>query len=833
VGITRQRGGYVLTVDPMAVDLFRFRHLVTEAQLTRDDPTAWTLYSQALGLWRGDAFAPLETPWLDAVRQSVMGERLAAELDRNDVGLRCGQDAGLLVELSERASAHPLDERLAGQLMLALYRCGRQAHALDLYDRTRRRLADELGTYPSPALQRRYHQILTGVPAGEQQEGLRPRQLPAPPRSFTGRARELAELDAAFAAAGGQQVCVVSGTAGVGKTALAVHWAHQVSERFPDGQLYLNLRGFDANGPRTEPSEAIRGFLEALGVPPQRIPVGREAQGALYRSVLADKRMIILLDNAFEAEQVRPLVPAAPGCLVLVTSRNRLVSLIAVDGAKPITVDRLPPGDARDLLARRLGPERLGTEPDAVDEIVARCAQLPLALTIVAARAATHPTFRLAVLADQLRDAGGLDAFDGGEVAADVRAVFSWSYRTLSAPAARLFRLLGLQACPDLSTTAAASLAGVSRAAVRPLLAELTRTSLVEEQTSGRFSLHDLLRVYAVELAYALDPDAERRAAIHRLLDHYLHTAHRAAHLLYPRRKPLDLAPAQPGVTPQDLAGRADAVSWCTTEHTASLVAVQLAATYGLDRHASQLARAVSAYLELRGHWHDWAATQSAGLAAARRQADRPAQADIHRSLASAHLWLGRHDDAHAYLAAALDLYGELADDNGRAHTYLDISVLYELRSQHPEALDRAQQALALFQSAGDREGQARALNTVGWCQSQLGDPQQALVSCAEALSLFGELGDSRSQAATWDSIGYAHTALGQHDQAVTCYQRALDLYGEVGDRLGASVVLNHLGDCHQAAGDPDQARTAWLRAVEILDQLGHPSAGRVRAKLA
>jgi len=344
--------------------------------------------------------------------------RLAAVLDRNDLALDRGEHAGLLAELSATAAGYPLDERLAGQLMLALYRCGRQANALQRYEEVRARLADELGVDPGPRLQLLHKQILTADTALTAATSPTsrstptppvPRQLPAPPRSFAGRVRELTALDAILTA--GEQpaavvVSAVSGTAGVGKTALAVHWAHQVADRFTDGQLYVNLRGFDPSGSVMAPAEAIRGFLDALAVPAERIPASLAAQAGLYRSLLAGKRMLIVLDNARDAEQVRPLLPGAPGCLVLVTSRNRLTGLVAADGAHPLTLDLLSPAEAYHLLAQRLGADRLAAEPDAVDEIITRCARLPLALTIVAARAA-YSSFRLATIAGGLRDAHG------------------------------------------------------------------------------------------------------------------------------------------------------------------------------------------------------------------------------------------------------------------------------------------------------------------------------------------------------------------------------------------------------------------------------------------
>jgi DNA-binding SARP family transcriptional activator len=492
VSIIGRQGGYVLTVDPMSVDLHRFDHLVRRARVEPDE--AVVLLTEALGLWRGEPFATSDTPWLATVRSALETRRLAALLDRNDLVLEQGRHTELLAELDVTAEVFPLDERLAGQLMLALYRCGRQADALLRYERIRRRLADELGADPGPELRLLHRKILTADLALPVSRAV-PRQLPMPLRALAGRARELAALDAVLTGRR-PMVAAVSGMAGVGKTVLAVHWAHRVAERFPDGQLHVNLRGFGPDETATTPGEALRTLLDALG---SRVPASVDAQGRQYRDVVADKRMLILLDNARDADQVRPLLPGSPGCLVLVTSRNRLTGLVAADGAHPVAVAPLSTEDSRDLLADRLGAARIA-DSAATDEIIMRCAGLPLALTVVAARVACTG-FPLRVIAADLGE--GLDPFCDGDSATDVRAAFSWSYRALGPAAARLFRLLGLHPGQDISVENAAALFGAPR--VRPLLAELTRAHLLVERRPGRYVLHDLLRAYAVELAQIHD----------------------------------------------------------------------------------------------------------------------------------------------------------------------------------------------------------------------------------------------------------------------------------------------------------------------------------------
>jgi tetratricopeptide (TPR) repeat protein/transcriptional regulator with XRE-family HTH domain len=664
-----------------------------------------------------------------------------------------------------------------------------------------------------------------------------PAQLPLDVRGFVGRDDQLTRLDAIFAEAGQDPtaavVTTVSGTAGVGKTALAVHWAHRVAERFSDGQLYLNLRGFAPDGPAVDPGEAVRRFLDALGVPAQRIPPGVDAQASLYRSELAGRRVLIILDNARDADQVRPLLPGTPTAMVVVTSRNQLTSLVAAEGAQPLALDLLSEAEARELFARRLGNDRVAAEPDAVEEIIARCARLPLALAIVAGRAAIHPDFSLAVLAAELRDASDrLDALTGDDATTDLRVVFSWSYNTLSPRAARLFCLLGLHPGPDLSAPAAASLGGFSRRRVRSLLAELTRAHLVAEHSPGRYTFHDLLRAYAVDLARINDGDGQCDAPIHRMLDHYLHTAYRADRLLYPNRDPITLAPPQPGTLPEDLAGHGQALAWLTDEHSVLLAAVEYAARAGLDIHTWQLVWILTDFLDRRGHWNDQATTQLLALAAARRLGDVSKEARAHRRIARACIQLSRYDDAHTHLRNALGLYRQRGDLAGQADTHLDLAMMWEPQDRRTEALDHSQQALELYRAAGHQPGQANALNAVGWYNAQLGDHRQALACCQRALTLHENLGDRPGRAHTWDSLGYAYHHLGRHTQAAICYEQALHLFRDLGDRYYESIIHSHLGDTHLAAGDPDAARDAWQYAMAILDDLDHPDASRVRARL-
>ncbi|MFF0231885.1 ATP-binding protein [Micromonospora sp. NPDC005254] len=669
-----------------------------------------------------------------------------------------------------------------------------------------------------------------------------PRQLPPALPGFVGRTAQLAQLDVACAGLdtpgdGGRApaaVVTLSGTAGVGKTTLAVYWAHRVADRFPDGQLYVDLRGFDSTGTVVTTVEAVRGFLEALEVPPERIPTHLPAQVGLYRSLLAGRRMLVLLDNARDADQVRPLLVGSLTCLVLVTSRNRLAGLVATEGARPVGVELLSAAEAWQLLARRLGADRLAVEPQAVDEIIERCARLPLALAVLAARSAANPAFSLATLAAELRAAPRpLDSLDGGDAGTDVQAVFSWSYRSLTPAAARLFRLFGCHPGPDIGVAAAASLAGLPREQVPRLLAELAHAHLVSEHAPGRFGAHDLLRAYAAEQADRLEPPEARRAAIRRGLDHYLHTAHAAALLLQPGRDPVALAAAPPGVAPEEITDHAQALDWFTIEYPVLLAAVAHAKRAGFDGHAWQLAWTLVDFLQRRGRWPDLAVAQRTALAGARRAGDRLGQANAHRDLARVLSRLGRVDEAASNYRQALALFGALGDHTGQARTHRAFGAMLDGLGRYAEALDHVRRALALYRDAGHLAGEASARNAVGWAHAQLGQYRPALAHCEQALALLRRTGDRHGEANTWDSLGFIHARLGDHREAVRCYGRALRLYRRISDRYDEAETLSRLGESRHAAGDPAGAARTWRRALGILDDLGHPDGERVRALLS
>jgi DNA-binding SARP family transcriptional activator/tetratricopeptide (TPR) repeat protein len=860
-GVERCGDGYRLRIAPGEVDARRFRSLVRTARKAGDSRAAVAAFDQALALWRGPALADVPgTAKIEAIRAGLVAERLSAMEDRIGAMLHLGRDREAAEELAGLLAANPLSERLAGMLMVASCRSGRKADALQVFRDMRERLSGELAVEPGPELQRLHQRILAGdlalqAPVGEVARTnwplavvkesaaggndllVVPRQLPAAVAHFTGRAEELSLLSSSLKrlgrADGTVVISAIGGTPGVGKTALAVHWAHQVAERFPDGQLYVNLRGFGPSGPPMTAREALCGFLESLGVPEDRIPAGIDAQAGLYRSMLAGRRMLVVLDNAADEAQVRPLLPGSAGCLAVVTSRRPLQGLATAEGALRVSLDLMSEAEAGELLAARLGAGRVAAEPRAVSELAVLCARLPLALAVAAVRAASSPGLALTSLTEQLRDMRGrLDVLDAEDPASSVGAVFSWSYQNLSGPAARMFRLLSTHPGPDISLPAAASLVGVPSARARGILAELTGTHLLTEDARGRFAFHDLLRAYAMEEAQGEQDQGENLAATHRMLDHYLHTAWSAGKMLCPGRDPAFILPAAwPGTEPERIIDGGHALAWCEAEHPVLLAVITQAAAAGFDAHAWQLPWALADYFSRRGHWRDQAATQRTALAAARRLGDLAGQARAHHGLGCAQSTSSAGRAGHAHLAKALSLYQELGDQLGQSSIHLNFAMAFDYQGRPDKALPHARQVLILARASGHAIEEANALSTIGWLYAQLGDYPRALAHCRPGLDACRDLGDRNGEAATWDSLGYVHHQLAEYDQAATCYQQALRLFRDLGSRLNQALILRHLGDTSEAAGDMHGARESRRQALAILDDLHHPDATRLRRK--
>jgi DNA-binding SARP family transcriptional activator/tetratricopeptide (TPR) repeat protein len=911
--------GYVLHLVPGQPDAVAFEQQLARARQLRkggDLAGAAGALDGALGLWRGAAFAGVPGPFAETERVRLTELRSAAAEERADALLALGRHEEVIPDLTAMVADHPLRERMRGLLMIALYRSGRHAESLRVFQDGRRVLAEELGIDPGSELSRIYQQVLTSDPAlnlavrsatvsrapgsadskaADEEDGSAletglgpgrswpaddrglpvPAQLPLDAHGFAGRHDELRMLHALLSpvpSAGTVEsvpvtqvpgtvesvpvtqvpgtvesvpvtqvpgtvesvpIAVISGTAGIGKTALAVRFGHQVAKRFPGGQLYINLRGLDPGAPPMEPGEALRYFLDAFGVPPHRIPACTEERAALYRSHLDGKRVLIVLDNAADAAQVRPLLPGSPGCLVLVTSRKQIAGLVAVEGAALVTLDVLSHAEAQEMLARRLGQDRVAAEPEAADEIVEACARLPLALSIAVGRAAAKPKRPLSALAAELRDARvRLDALEADDTVTDVRAVLSWSYDQLGPTAARMFRLLGLHPGPDISLPAAASLAGIPRAEAGTALRELTRTYLVTEHLPGRFTFNDLLRVYATDQAERIDSEQERSTAVCRVLDHYLHTAMAASQRFSPFRSPLRLPPPHPGVLPADMADRDQAMAWFDAEVRVLLALIGYAEANGFDSYAWQIPWALGPFFHRRGRWRDYVATQQTALAAARRLGDPLARAHAHYLLGHAQAQLDDYDSAEPHVHQALNMFRDLGDRDGEAVVLNGLAFMLEKQGRYEEALAYAVDALRMLKAVGHWWTQATLENGVGWLYAHMGQYTDALTYCQRALSLHRESGHRGGAADTLDSLGYVYLHLGDLAQAKAHYQQAIEAYRELGAVFGEGNSLAGLGDVLASEGQPEASREAYLEAVAVLDTLPHPLADEVRARL-
>ncbi|MER5339340.1 BTAD domain-containing putative transcriptional regulator [Streptomyces mirabilis] len=866
--------GYALRTGAVSSDLDDFEEAVAQAEgrrATGDCHAAVRLLRTVLAAGEGTALAGVPGPSAEAAREDLAERRLGALELALRIELELGRHESVVPELLTLRDAHPLREAVSELLLIALCRCGRQAEALAVYTRTRRTLVEELGIEPGPSLRAVHARLLAGGvalaqptpggPAGgiEALDGsgagsrpeldisalarrtgppVHPLQLPADPPLFAGRRAQLDCGDDLLPDGDGPPdtavIAVVDGTAGIGKTTLAVHWAHRIAHRFPDGCLYVNLRGFDPAGSRMESGEAIEMFLVALGVAPQSVPESLDAQAALYRSVLADRRVLIVLDNARDTEHVQPLLPGTPGSLVIVTSRSRLSGLIAGHGAQLLPLDLLTAEESLELLTRRLGAARVGAESEAASAIVDLCARLPLALALVAARAAHHPGFRLADIVEELRaDVGSLDAFSfGDDAGTDIRAVFSWSYHALSPEAAGLFRRLTLHPGPDISAAAATALAGVPPRQSRALLTELTGASLLIEHAIGRFVFHDLLRAYGCELTTGQDSASERDAALLRMHDHYLHTAHHASVNGCPFREPIPLPPSKTGSEPLRFNDSKQGATWLRTERHVLRAIVEHAADHGYPDHAWRTAHALDLFFDALGYRHDLMEINKAALRASQAIGDPVGQAHSQRGLGFGHTHFAHADEALRLLVGALELFRETGDVSGQARTHRGLALQANELGRYDVSLEHSAQAAELYRSLGHISGEAGVLNEVGRTYLLLGDAASALEHCEKAVALQQEIGDLNGEASARDCVGRAHHHLGQYSAAVAQFERAVDLYRHQVNRYMEADTLRHLGAAHRAAHDHGSARVAWAAALALLEEGGHTEADDVRRAL-
>jgi DNA-binding SARP family transcriptional activator/tetratricopeptide (TPR) repeat protein len=868
--LRRQAGGYRIVVAVDTLDLASFRHLRETAGrhvAAGDHATAVEAYVAGLRLWRGPCAADLRT--VDRVPLAFTAadqEYLAAAQEAGRLALEGNLAAKCLSEVRRAAASDPLNESIQACLVRLLAASGRRAEAVTAYRNTRRRLADELGVEPGHDLQEARRRVIGETPAAQirpagppgsgRQSGAkphagvgmragtppawpstRPAQLPADLPFFVGRQNELvmaSQLLTDLERRDGVMIIAIEGMPGIGKTALAVHAAHRFAGSFPDGQLYVNLRGFDPDGRTVDPAEALAGLLRALGVPAGDLPAELDDRAALYRSVLARRRVLVVLDNARDAAQVRPLLPGTTACLAMVTSRDSLSGLTVTHGARPLRVPLFEPEQAREYLIRRLGRDATMAAPAVLDEIAERCGRLPLVLAVVAARAAHDSHLPLTSVVEELRAAdGNLDAFAGADPATNARAVFSWSYRALEPGAARLFRRLALHPGTQMTVAAAASLLGVQPRDARGRLAALVHAHLAIEVAPGEYACHDLLRAYAAELSADHDTAADRDEARHRLLDHYLHTAAAAARQFSGSSLPIALPNPRPGVTVSEMTTAAQASAWLDSRHPVLLELATSAATDGrFDPHVWQLTWALHQFLYGRGLWHEQLTLSGTALAVAHRLGDPVALGHMHGVRARALAHLGRPAEASDHMRQALDLLSGSVDDDTLAEQHRAFSWVLEKEGRYDAALGHAEQALQLMGGLGNPVRRAKALNAVGWCHALLGEYQPALFYCRQALALLDEAGEQRSQADVWDSIGYAHHHRGDYGAAVDAYERAVQVWRQVGVRYAEADTLVRLGEACRAAGDDATAAATWREALALLVALDHPDVDAVRARL-
>ncbi len=670
---------------------------------------------------------------------------------------------------------------------------------------------------------------------GLESERVAPKQLPPAVSNFVGRVKELDELSSLLEQPTGRSMSVVitaiAGTAGVGKTALAVQWSRQVQSRFPDGQLYVNLRGYD-QGPPLSPGRALDGILRALNVPAERIPTNIDAQAALYRSLVDGQRMLVVLDNANTAEQVRPLLPGSPTCLAIVTSRSRLSALVARDGAHRISLKPLDSAAAVTLLRNIVGDARVEAEPHAAVELARRCTYLPLALRIAAEQVAAHTHNTLAHLANELAaESGRLDILTADDETTAVRTAFSWSYGSLSDDAARMFRLLGLHPGPDVGIMAAAVLADSTINQARRLLDTLTGVHLLDEIGPDRYRFHDLLRVYAAECAHAEDPGKDRSAAIRRLINWYLHTADAAQQVLLPELPRIELDRLET-IHPPVFHGYGQAMAWYDVERANLVAAVRLASTNGLYEAAWKLPMALLGFFNLRRAWEDWLATYEIGLTASRRIHDQHGEAWISASLGHAYRELHRLDEAEEYSQQALRIFRDIGFRWGEGAAIYNLGGVYRSQGRFTESLDYLQQSLAIFRETGNRQGESRNLTALGNAFREMRRYQDALYWHGQALHIYRDIGDKQGQGVALDDMGAAHAELQQIDESLDCYRQALAIHRENGDRVGEGQTLQATGELLYRSGRLDAATESLRQALQILEESKDPRSDQLRLRI-
>jgi DNA-binding SARP family transcriptional activator/tetratricopeptide (TPR) repeat protein len=850
---------YILITPPDSLDATRFRQCVERSRQARADGDvglAAACLREGLALWQGPPLAGVPGRFADTQRTLLEEQWLTATEDSADIDLALGRHAEVIPALTALTSEHPYRERLRALLMLALYRAGRQADALAVFDTTRQQLSTDLGIEPGAQLRELQLRILAadpglthvpaapaprepasqaaGAPHGQSPGGghphpglpagvfhVRPAQLPRDLPSFAGRRADLGlVLDGLADDPAAVGVMVIVGMAGVGKTTLAVHTAHLLAGQFPDGQLYVDLHGFDRSGMALSPRDALRQLLAGLGVPPDRIPAEAEAQTGLYRSLLAGLKILIVLDNARDSEQVRALLPGAGDSVILVTSRDQMRPLIAIEGARVVGLSPLSREDAREILVRRLGAARVDAEEDAVSQIVALCAGLPLTLCVMAAYAATHPTHSLSSMAALLnRPGSSLNALGQPDAAVDARASLSFSYQALSPGAARMLRLSALHPGGEASLDALASLAGVSANGARACLSELERVHLIAQPEPWQYACHDLVRAYAAELA-ADEDAAGRDEATMRMFDHYRQSAYQAMLALAPGRSPVDVPKPLPHVTVAEFSGPDYAFGWFSKTYPVLRVVLNQSVEHDLPACTWHLAWALDPFHDRQARWEDKQVVHRAALAAAERLGKPAWQAHSHRSLGQALRLLGEQRQAMEHFEVAQRRYAELGDLSEQARNLHNLTAVYQALDAPQQALTLGLRALELSQQIQDRWLQAVALNNLAWMYSNNGDNAAAIDCGQQALALLEE-GEVSITAHVLRTLGQCRFRDGDLQSAAVQLAEALDKFRDQRDQYEEAYTLRWIAIVLRKAGNVSSARRAWQSALPILSDLG------------
>jgi DNA-binding SARP family transcriptional activator len=853
--------GYQLSLEAADLDLVQFDELAgtaRQALAAGEHEKAADMLAAALGLWRGHPFVDVppstlidaEVERLEELRLNVLELRIAADLG-------CGRHAQVTPELSRLVAQHPLQEGLWALYLRALDGAGRHAEALAAYAKAREVIADELGVDPGEQLQRIYTALLASdgrqpgpgpgaekglgeaQPPREPEPREPPAQLPADITDFTGRLRDVQRLcdlpvPAEDSDTGAVTVALVAGTGGLGKTTLAVHAAHRLRPRFPDGQLYVNLLG--ASPQPLAAGDVLARFLRDLGVDAARIPVDEEERAGLLRTRLTGRRLLMLLDNAKDAAQVRPLLPGSASCLVLVTTRNRLPDLAIT---RLVDLDVLDDEDAWTLFTRIAGPERADRDPQGTREVLTACAGLPLAIRIAGARLAARSGWSVRTLADRLRgEQRRLDEFTVGDLA--IRACFEVSFASLPSPRraedidpARAFRLLGLWQGPVIGLPAAAALFGQPDDSAADAAESLVDAHLLESPAPDAYRFHDLLRVYAAERCQADEPEQARRDATRRLLYWYLHTVEAAARIISPNHRRVPLGELAPLVRPLAFSSLDEALDWCDAERPCLLVAARQAAGSGLHDLAWRLAAASMSYFYRRSQWADWIAVHEIGLHSARECGDRLAEAWMLNNLGMAY-GVQHLEEAIGYFEQALAIYREIGDRQGESRAANNLSTACTHLHRYEEALAAGQRSLALQRELGDRYGEGIALGNMGCSYRELGQGTEAIDCYQQALGIFRELDDRMAEADSLSELGDVYLGMGRLDDALSRLAESLAIWRDIDDSHGQAMTLGLLGAALRRAERLDEARDALAEAQSIFDRLGdHDQAEEIRVGLA